>query len=116
MPTQDKGQLHLSPALNATSQEAFVLDDLKTGTLISLAKLCDDDCIALFTKYEVNIIKNNQVIITGKRESNGLWSIPLKPASPPLQANGILRIDRTRQELAMYHHATLGSPDPSTLL
>ena len=116
MQTQAKGQLQLSPALNATSQEAFDLENLKTGTLISLAKLCDDDCIALFTKYEVNIIKNNQVIITGKRESNGLWSIPLKPASPRLQANGILHLNKTRQELAMYHHTTLGIPAPSTLL
>ena len=115
MPTRSQGQLQLSPALTTTAQHAFVLDDLKTGTLISLSQLCDDDCIALFTRYGVKIIKNDQVIITGRRGDNGLWSIPLTPA-PPLQANGILRLDKTKQHLAMYHHASLGSPSPSTLL
>ena len=43
------GKLPLSPHLSDTAQEAFVLDDLKTGTLISLAQLCDDDCTSLFT-------------------------------------------------------------------
>ena len=72
MPTRSQGHLQLSPALTTTAQHAFVLDDLKTGTLISLSQLCDDDCIALFTKYGVKIIKHDQVIITGKREDNGL--------------------------------------------
>ena len=108
------GQLPLSPYLSATAQAAFVLDDLKTGTLISLAQLCDDDCTALFTKYNVQIIKNDSVIITGRRMTNGLWSIPISP--PSHQANGILRTDKTKHDLAIYHHATLGSPVSSTLL
>jgi hypothetical protein len=66
------GQLPLSPHLSTTAQAAFVLDELKTGTLISLAQLCDDDCIALFTKYNVKIIKDDNVIITGRWMDNGL--------------------------------------------
>jgi hypothetical protein len=108
------GQLPLSPHLSAAAQTAFVLDDLKTGTLISLAQLCDDDCTALFTKYNVDIIKDDKVIITGCRMDNGLWSIPIAPSSH--QANGILRLDKTKHDLACYHHATLGSPVTSTLL
>jgi len=111
------GQLPLSPHLSTHAQAAFVLDTLKTGTLISLAQLCDDDCIALFTKYNVKIIKNDQVIITGRRMDNGLWSIPISsPSSSHHQANGILRTDKTSHDLALYHHATLGSPVTSTLL
>ena len=71
MPTNLQGQLPLSKKLSLTAQAAFVLDDLKTGTLISLAQLCDDDCIAVFTRYDVKLLKNNEVIITGKRMSNG---------------------------------------------
>ena len=71
---------------------------------------------SLFTKYGVKIIIKDQVIITGKRDDNGLWSIPLKPTSPPLQANAILRLDRTKNSLAAHHHASLGSPSTSTLL
>jgi hypothetical protein len=81
MPTTRQGQLSLSPHLSSAAQSAFVLDDLKTGTLISLAQLCDDDCIAIFTRYDVKLLKNNKVVITGTRMSNGLWSLPL--GSPP---------------------------------
>jgi hypothetical protein len=114
MPVTLKGNLPLSPKLSSTAQSAFVLNDLQTGTLISLAQLCDDDCIAIFNKYDVKILKNDKVIITGTRMSNGLWSLPIKP--PQHQANGVLRTDKPKQELATYLHAALGSPVPSTLL
>ena len=114
MPITVQGQLPLSKKLSATAQAA-VLDDLKTGTLISLAQFCDDDCIAIFNKYNVKILKNDEVIIQGNRMPNGLWSIPLL-APPAHQANGILRTDKPRQELAQYHHASLGSPLSSTVL
>jgi hypothetical protein len=88
---------------------------LKTGTLISLTQLCDDDCIAIFTKYDVQIIKDDQFIIKGQRMTNGLWSVPITKNTPH-QANAILRTDKPKQELAAYFHATLGSPATSTLL
>ena len=55
-PSHAKGKLQLSPALTSTAQHDFLLDDLRTGTLISLRQLRGDDCIALFTKYGVKII------------------------------------------------------------
>ena len=96
MVSKIQGKLPLSKHLSDKAQNAFTLDDLKTGTLVSLAQLCDDDCIAIFSKYDVKILKNNSVIITGVRMTNGLWSIPIK--SPPIahQANGILRTDRVK--------------------
>jgi hypothetical protein len=110
-----QGTLPLSQHLSNHAQDAFELDALKTGSLVSLSKICDDDCLALFSRHDVQIIKNDQVIITGKRMDNGLWSIPIVvPHSH--QANGILRTDKVRSELATYHHATLGGPVPSTLL
>jgi hypothetical protein len=115
MPITLRGQLPLSKKLSSTAQSDFVLDDLKTGTLISLAKLCDDDCIAIFNKYDVKSVKDNEIIIKGNRMPNGLWLLPLLDSAPH-QANGILRTDRPKQELAKYLHTTLGSPVPSTLL
>jgi hypothetical protein len=51
MPITLQGQLLLSKKLSSAAQSAFVLDNFKTGTLISLAKLIrDDDCIAIFNK------------------------------------------------------------------
>ena len=116
MPLHAEERVRLSPALKSTSQYAFVLGDLKIGTVISLSQLCDNDCIALFMKYRVKIIMNIKVIITGQQDDNGLWSIPLAPAPPPLQADGILRLNKTKSELAAHHHASLGSPSTSTLL
>ena len=119
MRTTLHGTLPLSPLLSATAQSAFVIDDLRTGTLVSLAQLCDDDCLAIFSKFDVKIVKKDTVLITGTRLNNGLWSIPLSPATPSTpthQANGILCLDKPKQELAVYHHVALGSPVPSTLL
>ena len=48
----------------------YVFDDLKTGSLISIGKLCDDDCITLFSTFNIYIIKNNKVVITGKFNNN----------------------------------------------
>jgi hypothetical protein len=60
-----QGQLILSNKLSHPAQSAFVLDDIKTGMLISLAQLCDDDCVAIFSKYDVKLLKNNEIIIQG---------------------------------------------------
>jgi hypothetical protein len=65
IPVTLKGNLPLSPKPSFTAQSASVLDDLQTGTLISLAQLCDDDCIAIFNECDVKILKNDKVIITG---------------------------------------------------
>jgi hypothetical protein len=116
MTATQRGTLPLSPLLSDAAQSAFVLDDLRTGTLISLAQLCDDGCEAIFSKNNVKIVKMNSTIITGSRTANGLWTIPLTIPRPFHQANGILRLDKTKQELALYYHATLGSPVSSTLL
>jgi hypothetical protein len=110
MATTQKGTLGLSNKLSTPAQTAFVLDDLKTGTLISIAQLCDDDCIVIFSKYDVQIVKDDQVIIKGQRMTNGLWSVPLTQNTTH-QANAILRTDKPT-----YLHATLGSPATSTLL
>jgi len=37
------------------AQVSIVLDDLKTGMLISLFQLCDDYCMVLFTKHDVKL-------------------------------------------------------------
>jgi hypothetical protein len=37
-----KDQLQLSNVFSSSTQAAIVLDDLKTGMLISLSQLCDD--------------------------------------------------------------------------
>ena len=57
--------LKLSSKLSSKAQSAHIFKDITTGSLISMGQLCDDDCFAIFAKHDVNILKHNQVIITG---------------------------------------------------
>ena len=63
----------MSNKLFPKAQSANIFNDIITGYLISMGQLCDDDCIAIFTKFDKNVLKHNQVIITNLRErTNGL--------------------------------------------
>ena len=51
-----KAILPLLKKLTEKARVAYSFDNLKSGSLISIGKLCDDDCIAIFTKYDVQVI------------------------------------------------------------
>ena len=74
-----QASLPIATSLSQAAQHAFVFDDLKTGSFISVGQLCDDDCIDIFSHYDVKILKNNKIIIVGKRTDNALWDIPIPP-------------------------------------
>ena len=46
-----QGILKMSKELSQEAHHSSIFNDLSTGLLISIGKLCDDDCIALFSKY-----------------------------------------------------------------
>ena len=52
--------ISLTPELNNEAQHAHVLDDSKTRLLISIGQLCDDNCIAILSRYNLKMIKNNK--------------------------------------------------------
>ena len=126
----------LSPALSKSTQYAFLFDNLKVGSLLSIGQLCDDDYIVIFTKYNVKIVKNNTIIVISKWNANDIWDIPLTPTPPPppsvtkikqfthippsqmakRQVNGVLRAQHIKQDLAKYLSGTLFNLRPSTLL
>ena len=116
----------MSNKLSSKKKSAHIFKNTIIGSLISMGQLCDDDCIDIFTKYDVKILKHNQVIITGLRgRTNGLWNIPLEPNPPaqkssnrshPNQANGILHHDTTKRKLAQYFHAAAFSPVKSNFI
>ena len=110
---------------NAKITYSFI--NLKSGSLISIGQLCDDDCIAIFTKYDVKIIKNDKILIKGRRTANGLWKIPIgtaikpsavqSPTNPATHvANGVIQLDSTKYELAQYYGFTMYGPAKITLL
>ena len=62
----------LAAPLSKQAQVGHIFDDLQ-GSLISIGQLCDDDCVALFPKSHVDIIKDGQILNKGKRNTtNGL--------------------------------------------
>ena len=119
--TTHQATIPLAPQLKAPATTGNILHGLKSGTLISIGKLCDDDCIALFTKYHVHIVKNGEVIIKGKRDfNNGLWQITLasKPVKSPCIdfANSAISTAKTKSDLAAFLHGAAFSPSKSTFL
>ena len=103
-----KAILPLSNELNEKARVAYSFDNFKCGSLISIGQLCDDDCVAIFTKYDVQIIGRNEILIRGKQTDNVLWNIPLSNNQPTLVsnppetaaeqqvANGIIKVDTTK--------------------
>ena len=121
-----RATLKLSNKLSTKAQSPHIFNDTPTGYLISMGQLCNDSCVAIFTKFYMKILKDNQIIITGSRDrTNGIWNIPLEPNPPaqqssrrshPNEANGILRHDTTKRKLSQYFHAAAFNPVKSTLI
>ena len=45
----------LAPTLSSQAYQGHLLQNLNTGSLISISKLCEDDCMATFSKKDVII-------------------------------------------------------------
>ena len=78
--------------------------------------MCDDDCIAILDKNEINILKGKKIILKGHRNNiDGLWDIPI---SRPKRHDAlvIITIDKTRTELTQYLHGLFFSPTLRTFL
>ena len=72
------GQLLLSSKLSKEAQTTTTLSELKSASLISLRQLCDNYCIVLLEKENMYAIKEDEVVLRGKRNlTDGLWDIPI---------------------------------------
>ena len=58
--------LPLANDLYESAQLGHICDNLKSDPLIWTGQLCDDKCLALFSKHHAHIVKNGKIIITGK--------------------------------------------------
>jgi len=64
--------------LSQQAKMAHVFNDLKSASLISLGRLCDDDCKIILTKTHLEVWKDEHLVLQGFRNKNdGLWDIPL---------------------------------------
>jgi len=126
-----KGHLPI-PHLSKTATSTSVFHHLHSP-LISLGQLCDDDCEIYLNRKSLKVTKNNKTVLKGHRSTSGdgLWDIPItnsipsnitpSPSPSIAPANGsinaIIRQDhRAKQDLASFHHGSLFSPSPTTLI
>ena len=71
------------PGLSDNAKNAHVLQELKSRSILSIGQLCDDNCIAIFSKTKLHVAKKQKIILQGTRDPlNGMWNVPL-----PLQDN-----------------------------
>jgi len=109
------GTLNISPTLSNIATEASILPGLKTASLLSIGQLCDDNCNVTFDKNKMEVYKNNEKVLTGVRnQEDGLWDVPVKKVQLE-KANVIIRVDKTKNDLANFIHATMFSPTIDTL-
>ena len=57
-------QLPLSNKLSPQAQQAHVLPGLTNSSLISVGKMCDDDCDVIFRRNEVQVLKDKDAVST----------------------------------------------------
>ena len=91
------------PKVSRDAQKVLVYPNLTNASLLSIGQFCDDGCAAVFTKTSMYIIKNNDLIIHGRRnKTDGLWDVQLPqiPAATnttllhPHSINYIIRKDK----------------------
>ena len=105
------GQLPI-PGLSPSATTAHTFQNLKTS-LLSIGQLCDDGCLAIFTKQKMYIIKDKNLLLQGDRNTqDGLWDVLLPHQQDKVCA--VLRMDQTKNDLAKFLHACCFSPTKST--
>ena len=72
------GNITLESSLSTHAKKAHIFDGLRSASLISLVQLCDDDCVAILDKNEINILNGKTLILKVRRNKiDGLWNIPI---------------------------------------
>jgi hypothetical protein len=127
MNSTSSGLLPFQPNLSTSARKVHIFKDLQSASLISLGQLCDDNCVVTLDKNELQVKKNNKLLLKGTRNpSDGLWDIPITIPTTKLQprlshvfhhrANVIITKNKSKTELVQYLHACCFSPAHSTFI
>ncbi|OEU17012.1 hypothetical protein FRACYDRAFT_239613 [Fragilariopsis cylindrus CCMP1102] len=122
-------QLQLAAELPMEAQKAHGFKEMERS-LISVPVLCDADCTVVFKKKNVQVIKENKIIIEGPRDAEtNLWLMPLESNTTntvkPIKRPFVIQLKHTANSayqqksashLQAWHHATLGAPVVTTLI
>ena len=110
------------PTLPPTACIQHLFPEMKTTGLLSIGQLCDHGCTAKFSRTKL-VIRNSHgtIIMVGYREHrNKMWMVNVqnnKPHKCMMQGcNAIILSDTTKNDLAKFHHVSLGNPVKLTLI
>ena len=105
--------MHL-PICIKNNIEGHVLPDLKPASLLSIWQFCDNGCSAYFNKNKVYIIHNNTKILEGHRKnSNGMWIIPVPIKSSTATTN--LQNNKNKHRSTKFYQHTNNNVGPNQL-
>ena len=118
-------QIPMNKKISTTAKSAYIVPGLKNASLLSIGKLCDDNCVALFIKQNLFVFKNNDLLLQGIRNKfDGLWDVmfPILSGTTHINEhktktesiNYIIQADKSKTDLAQYLHACCFSPCVST--
>ena len=98
--TSHQGDLPLNPAFSAPAKQSTVLPKLKSASLLSVGKLCDDKKMVIFDENEVkaiestpklvNLINEQKILLRGQRNRvDNLWhtQIDVPTTKEKIQSN-----------------------------
>ena len=64
------------------AKQSLIYPHLTNESLLSMGQFCDDDCIAVFTKTNVYVIKDNDLVLHGRHNfKDRLWDVRLPSSS-----------------------------------
>jgi hypothetical protein len=107
------------PELSTKAKTAYKFNEMKQP-LLSIPLLADDGCKINLTKDNIVVVKDNKIILEGKRgKVSTLWMIPIKHqdlrAVPSVHAANSAYHHPTIAKLMAYLNATIGSLPVKTL-
>ena len=114
--------LHLSPHLLQQATMTYSFPSIGKP-LVSIGKICDDDCVAIFTKHQCLILKDEHIdisqiahksFLTGPRDpTTKLWNFNLHQ---PCTGQAHTIYEMKKKQLIHFHHKALFSPTKHTWL
>ena len=123
MVPETSGELPNLPSISKKYKTAQICPDNKNATLISMGRLCDDDCMAIMDKHKAVVYKNNTPIIKAPRcLTTGIYLVNLD--NPLAMSNAVIK--HCSPKIAQIHkftslsrllflHGAIGSIPISTL-
>ena len=105
------------PNVTVEGRRAHIIPGLQSASLLSMGQLCDDDCEVRLRKNDMEVHKDNKVILLGKRNyTDGLWDVKIDNNIPDKHNLNVIVDISSIKNLIEYYHACLYSPPKSTWL